>query len=118
MVFLLTVPYYIPHIVPDSSTPIGRLEYIEEHIHEEETFSIETAQLAIDYLRSEAAADDQTSHSNFKENLKVTETALEKIHGGIEFENFDPLHNLTEAQRMIHAYPELEPYISENSTKI
>ncbi|KZS08316.1 Uncharacterized protein APZ42_027731, partial [Daphnia magna] len=69
--------------VPDSSTPIGRFEPSEEPILEDETLSSETAQLAIDLLRSEAAADDQMSHLNYKENqyLQATEAALEKIHG-------------------------------------
>ncbi|KAK4027314.1 hypothetical protein OUZ56_016324 [Daphnia magna] len=101
--------------VPDSSTPIGRFEPSEEPILEDETLSSETAQLAIDLLRSEAAADDQMSHLNYKENqyLQATEAALEKIHGGIECGYLVPQLNLIEAQRVIHAFPEIEPDIAE-----
>lgn len=42
------------------------MEPVEEPIQEEETLSIEAAQLAIDFLRSEAAADDQMNHPNYK----------------------------------------------------
>jgi hypothetical protein len=91
------------------------LEPVEEPIQEEELLSIEAAQLAIDFLRFEAAADDQMSYPNYKENqnLQATKAALEKIHGGIECENFAPSFNLIEAQQAIHSNPELEPYISE-----
>jgi hypothetical protein len=90
------------------------LEPVEEPIQEEELLSIETAQLAIDFLRSEAA-DDQMSHPNYKENqyLQATKAALEKIHGGIECGNFAPSFNLIEAQQAIHTNRELEPDISD-----
>lgn len=106
--------------VPDSSTPIGRFEPSEEPILEDETLSSETAQLAIDLLRSEAAADDQMSHSNYRENqyLQATEAALEKIHGGIECGYLVPPLNLIEAQRVIHAFPEIEPDIAEILKKL
>ncbi|KAK4024406.1 hypothetical protein OUZ56_009828 [Daphnia magna] len=102
--------------VPDSSTPIGRFEPSEEPILEDETLSSETAELAIDLLRSEAAADDQMSHSNYKGNpyLQATEAALEKVHGGY----LVPPLNLIEAQRVIHAFPEIEPHIAEILKKL
>ena len=101
--------------VPDSSTPIGRFEPSEEPILENETLASETAQLTIDLLRSEAAADDQMSHANYKENqyLQATEAALEKIHGGIDCGHLLPPLNLIEAQRDIHAFPETEPDMAD-----
>ena len=99
----------------DSSLSIGRIESMDTPITEAETVSTTLAQLAIEVIRGEAAADDQMDHPNYKDNqyLKATEAALAQIHSGLECERTERPLNLKEAQLMIHAYPDLEPEITE-----
>jgi hypothetical protein len=73
--------------VPDSSMPIllNGLDNLP-HKDSEETAQEELAQIAIDLIRAEAAADDQLNHPNYKyhQYLQGTTAALSKIMGSID----------------------------------
>lgn len=107
--------------VPDSSTPIGRQESVQdEPASAEETAIAESAQILIDLYRGEAAADDQMNHPNYKENqyLQATEASLVKIYGSLQCASTVRPLQLNDAQKIIHAYPELEPNITEIIDKL